>query len=405
MLDTLANTQSSKGARRKRITVEESAQTSKELFEDILEPVVNIPRKTIGKRALVNPYELNGQINRFTTSWFRGTDEFEESLKMTDDMINLRGVLNLGAGWKLPEAFNRGELKSQILDKKEKLSPTFFAMNYSSEWVGLSSQGLVSIKKLMDLRTLSKPELKGNKKDEYVMGVDVARSGSSSNNQCSVSVLKIKRNTQGRINRIQLVNIINIPSILNFKVQAQEIMAIRNLYNAKMVVLDANGLGVGLIDNLVLEQVDPNTGESLGCWKTVNTDQESELDNAEEVLYSLKSQGINSEIIVNFIDMVEGKKLQLLEQKTDTNYDIQDEDYIKSEILPYLQTDHLLEEVANLKLRVLANGRFTVEQQTKRIDKDRYSALAYALWYIKTEEDDYEVEDTSIDASDYLLIN
>lgn len=257
----------------------------------------------------------------------------------------------------------------------------------------------------MDLRTLTKAELKGHKNGEYVLGVDVARSLSNANNQCSVSVLKIKRNTDERINVIQLVNLINIPSILNFKVQAQEVMKIRNLYDAKMVVADGNGLGAGLIDQLTLEQVDPNTGESLGCWKTVNTEQESELDTAPEILFNLKAQSNNSEVVVNFIDMIESGKLQLLEKRADTNYELQDEDYMKSEILPYLQTDHLLEEIANLKMKQVANGKLSVEQQTKAVNKDRYSSLAYALWYITNFENDYRGNSGKGNLIDFLLIN
>ena len=96
---------------------------------------------------------------------------------------------------------------------------------------------------MMDLRTLSKHETKAIGNDDYVLGIDVARSQSTANNQCSVAVLKIKKNAQGKITTVQLVNIINIPSIVNFKVQAQEVMRIKNRYNAKVVVVDSNGLG------------------------------------------------------------------------------------------------------------------------------------------------------------------
>lgn len=95
----------------------------------------------------------------------------------------------------------------------------------------------------MDLRTVSKAEHKAVKGGEYYLGVDVARSESTSNNQCSVAVTKVKRNKGGKITAIQLVNITNISSALNFKVQAQEIMKIKNRYKAKAVVVDTNGLG------------------------------------------------------------------------------------------------------------------------------------------------------------------
>ncbi len=134
-IDVLANQQSTKGARRKRLNVEESALLNNELFQDVLEPIVNVPRRTIGKEALINPEELNGQINFFTTSWFRGSDEYERNLRMVDEMAELKGKIVIGSDWQLACNYGRGETKSQLLDKKARLSPIFFAMNYESKWV------------------------------------------------------------------------------------------------------------------------------------------------------------------------------------------------------------------------------------------------------------------------------
>lgn len=260
-LDTLSNTQSSKGARRHRLTIEESAQVSEFTFQDVLEPVVNIPRKTIGSMAVVNPFELNGQINSFTTSWYRNSSEYEKSVKLKNDMLDLNGTLSLGAGWELPCEFGRGEPKSQVLDKKDKLSPTFFATNYQSHWVGVTDGALVNIADMMALRTQSKAELKGVKNGEYYIGVDVARSQSSANNQCSVAIVRVTRNADNRINMLRLVNIINIPSMYNFKVQAQEVMKIKNLYDAKVVCVDGNGLG----ENEICAEYKSSKPTNVGC--------------------------------------------------------------------------------------------------------------------------------------------
>jgi hypothetical protein len=134
-IDVLANAQSSKGQRRKRLQIEESALLNNALFEDCLEPIPNVPRRTIGKEAVINPEELNGQINFFTTSGFRGSDEFERNLRMIDEMAELKGKIVIGSDWQLAVNYGRGEPKSAILEKKSKLSPTFFAMNYESKWV------------------------------------------------------------------------------------------------------------------------------------------------------------------------------------------------------------------------------------------------------------------------------
>lgn len=391
-IDVLANAQSTKGARRKRLNVEESAQLNAELFDDVLEPVVNIPRRTIGKKSMVNPEEMNGQINYFTTSWFRGTSEYERNIKMYRDMVDLKGVMVLGADWQLANAYGRGETKSQILAKKERLSPTFFALNYESRWVGASSGALIDIQKMMDVRVVGAPEYKSNGKSEYVLSMDVARSDKDSNNQSSIAVFKLDRSKNGRLKHVRLVNLINLPTGLKFSEQAVELKRIRNAFMAKAVIVDGNGLGTAIIDEVLKETFDPKTGDNLGCWATMNTEREPEVNDADKIVYDFQAQGKNSEMIVNFIDMIEGQKVLLLEKIDNADYDINDDDQIKK-IAPHIQTDILLEEVANLKLKELNNGKYTVEQVVSSIDKDRYSAVAMGLWYIKNYEDSVATND------------
>lgn len=386
-IDIMANSHSSKGARRHRMSVEEAAQINDELFQDALQPIVTVPRRTIGKEGLVNPEEMNGQICFYTTSWYRGSSEFERNIKMIDAMANLEGVIVLGADWQLACHYGRGETRSQILSKKATMSPIAFALNYGSRWVGASENQLVDINKLLSLRTLTKPENKFDGSSEYYLGVDVARSIDSSNNQSSVVVAKAKRNKNGKITNIMIPNIFTISNALSFNAQAIEVKKIKNAFKAKVVIVDSNGLGAGLVDELMRESFDPQTGESLGCWDTINTDAQPEVSGAEKCLFDLKPQSANSEIIVAFMDMVESGKLRLLEKKQDTDYDINDKENYITNILPFLHTDFLIEEIANLQLKHLPSGKVTVDKLIKKYNKDRFSALAYVLWYIKTYED------------------
>ena len=63
---------------------------------------------------------------------YRGSSEYERNLKMLDEMAELKGKIVLGSDWRLAcEGFGRGEPKSQILEKKEKLSPIFFGQKVS----------------------------------------------------------------------------------------------------------------------------------------------------------------------------------------------------------------------------------------------------------------------------------
>lgn len=395
-ITALANSQNSKGQRKHRLSAEESVLINNELFEDALEPIVEIPRYTCGKLAIVNPEELNQQINFFSTPGWRGSDEFIRNINMIKDMIDLKGKIVLGSDWMLASWYGRGSSKNQILQKKKNMSPIAFAQNYGGEWTGTSSNALVSINKLMDCRTLTVPEFEcENKTDEYYMGVDVARSQNTNNNQSSVVVGKVIRNkATNRIISIDIVNITNISNALNFTTQACMVKKIANAFHVRKVVADGNGLGSGLIDELLKESFDPITKEPLGCWDTINTDNTPESVNAEKCLYDLKAQGNQTRIITTFVDMVDSGKLRLLEKRQDNDFTYEDRENFKENILPFVQTDLLFEEVGNLKLKQLPSGSLTVEKVVKKLDKDRFSGLAYLLWYVNEFENYVRVAET-----------
>jgi len=383
-IDVLANAQTSKGQRRKRINIEEAALLNDAMFQDALKPIVEVPRYTIGKLGIVDPEELNQQINFFTTSGFRGSDEFQRSINMLENMTKLKGEIVLGSNWMLASWFGRGSTKSQILQKKKEMSPIAFAQNYESKWVGSSDGALVNINKLLNCRNLTIPQLKINNDDEeFYLGVDVARSQNTNNNQSSIFVAKVNRNKDtGKISTIDIVNIIHIPNILNFTAQACKIKQVQKRYNARAVVVDGNGLGIGLIDELLKESFDPITKESLGCWATINTDNMPELPDAEKIVYDLKAQSVQNKVVTNFIDMVDSGKLRLLCKRQLSDFSDKELDDIDNKVAPYLETDNFIEEVANLKLKYLQNGGVTIEKVVKKLDKDRVSACMYVLWYI-----------------------
>lgn len=393
-IDAIANAQSTKGQRRTRLKIEESALLNNALFEDALAPVVEVPRLTVGKLGIPDPCELNQQIHFFTTAGFKGSDEHTRLISMIEEMENLNGKIVLGASWMLPCWYGRGSSKSQILNKKKDMSLVAFAQNYEQKWVGAAEGALVNINKLMDCRTMSLPILKNtNEDEEYYMGVDVARSQKKVNNQSSVVVGKIKRNSdKSRIIAVEIVNIVNIPNILNFTAQAIRVKQIQRQYNAKMVICDGNGLGSGLIDALLQETIDPMTGESLGCWDTVNDDNEPEIPNSPKILYNLKAQSCQNEIVTTFIDFVDSGKLKLLERRLENDFKESEWDDAENKIRPFIETDAFIEEAANLKMKHLSNGGVTIDRVTKKVDKDRVSALIYMLWYI-----DKFAKDLSID--------
>lgn len=384
ILNNLANAQSSKGQRRKRINAEESALLNNELFDDALAPIVEVPRVCIGKYSVIDPEELNQQICFFTTAGFKGTDEYNRSTDMVKDMIKLNGKIVLGSGFWLASWYGRGSTKSQIFQKKKDMSIVSFAQNYESKWVGASTGALVNINKLQECRNLTTPIVKSDDvNDEYYIGVDVARSESTANNQSSAAVIRVRRNSRNnRVKSLEVVNAINISNTKNFTAQAIEIKRLKKAYHARMVIIDGNGLGSGLIDQTLKETYDPITDETYPCWNTINTENQPESNDYDMCLFDMKAQTYQSKVISHFIDAVDSGKLRLLEKRKDSTFSQKEMDNYIEKVLPFIQTDFMFEEIANLKLKVLNNGNLTVEKTVAKLNKDRFSCLAYCIFYI-----------------------
>lgn len=382
-IDALANSQNSKGQRRNRLNMEEDALVDHETYEDALLPIVEVPRTTKGKMAIVNPLEMNQQIHFFTTPGWRGSEAYNHNVAIGRKMVDLDGGMTLGADWMLPCWYGRGSTKRQILDKMGEMSPIAFDQNYGGRWTGSSSNALVNINALMACRTLNAPVFEYEKiSDEYYFGVDVARSENKMNNQSSVAVIKVVRNKEDdRIMHMDLVNMFHIPNYISYTKQAIRVKKLAERYNPKMVVCDGNGLGSGLIDELLKINIDRETGKEYRSWNTANTENEPEERDAPEIVYDLKSSGCNNKIISTFMDVIEARKLRLLRRQTEVEISLTNEKDYEKDVVPFVETDRFFEEVANLKVKTQEKA-LKLEKVVSKIDKDRYAACAYCLYYI-----------------------
>lgn len=333
---------------------------------------------------------------------------------MSRDMYDLKGTFVFGSDWMIPIHF--GRQKQSVINKARNGNIIRFRQNYLCDWIGVSDGGLINISKLIKARILNIPELEcpKDKRDnfelnEYVIGCDIARSNKENNNKTSIVVLKIIRNPNNIIRQIQVVNIINPPNGLNFDEQSLIIKKIFYQYGGnyeliksrvKAVIVDSNGVGQGVLEALLKDITDYETNQEYPAWATINTEDKSSGKNAPKILYGLKAQSINSDIIRIFIDCVESGKLKLMRPFEDIKDDLPSNTDLEKLDAVCFQTQQFIDEVSNLKLKKSdKTNSLSVECLIKRIDKDRYSAMAYALYYIfifmNSEEqvDDYELED------------
>lgn len=186
----------------------------------------------------------------------------------------------------------------------------------------------------------------------------------------------------------------------HFEDQAINIKKLYYLYKARKVIVDANGVGAGLVDFMILSQVDPNTGDILppfgvdndedGKYKKYKT-SDTELDalylikanittNTEMYTYT-KSQLLSGK--VKFLIDESSAKAKLMTTNVGQNMSPeQRNDYLR----PYNLTDILKEQILNLK-EENDGVNIILKQSTKAIKKDKFSALIYGLYYTKKEEE------------------
>lgn len=402
-ITVLANNQTAKGDRRHRGSIEEDNLINEEIYDDAVRPVFDNPRRTIGRKGLIDSNENNSSVNSFTTAGYRGSPAYYRCLKAFNGMLELDGSFCLGASWKLASFNGRGKDINEIIKAKKQSSPFLFDMNYMSRWTGSGENGICNIAKLVECRSLELPEM-SCETPETILSIDVAQSDKDKNCQTVITVFEIIRYDTGRVKEIRVPRIISISGKLNYTAQAIEVKRAKNLYKSSVIVIDHNGLGRGLTAELLKTQYDSLTGTNLECYDTINTDDMPEQASAEKCVYCYMSQSNDQKAIPIFMDCVETLKLRLLAFRDYSDFTYMEEEKKKEIMIPFIQTNFLVDEIQNIKLRSLNNGKVSIERATTRLQKDRFTSLLYGVFYIMEYMDNViEQEDVLSELTKYVM--
>ena len=383
VITNMTNNGTAKGMRRNGCTFEECALMDFTKYQDNTEPITSEPYKSVLKyMSTADPYARNKQT--FVTTAYYKNDAYEFCKQMIIDKANCKESFVFGASYILPAKFKRNRDIEEVEALIDKVGELMFNFNYRSRWAVSNGQCIVDIDKLKELQTLARPEMKGVKEGEYYIGVDVARSAKTSNNASAIVVVRVRRDAKERVRELQAVNVVKLPNGLNFKQQTVICKQMCALYNAKAIVIDINGLGKGLLDYMLDRNI-LDDGTELEPYDMLNTDYRSDYRDAKKLVYGIEAQKNNSEMITNFINVVEGSILRILEH-FDVNkaLDIPDEDFMVSDVLPFLRTENFISEVQNITVETIpGTGKLKIGQVV-RADKDIYSATIQVCWYVMT---------------------
>ena len=373
------------------------------ILNEVIIPTTNVDR--LLPDGTRHPEEvINKSQVYITTAGWKNSFAFDKLIELlVQSILEPNLTMIMGGTFETPVA--EGLLNEDFVDQL-KMSGTFneesFDREYRSVWSGDAQNAFFSAEKFEKHRILNLPEYeptgRGAKGAFYILGVDVGRLGCTT----EVCVFKVAPQPKGAALK-NLVNIFTYDAE-DFEMQAIHIKRLFYKYKARIVAIDANGLGIGLIDFMTKAQVDPDTGDILAPFGVAGGTTDDVLEaykkvkgeNIEEdAMYLIKATApINTEMYtyaqtqmssgkVQFLIDEATAKTKLMSTKKGQNMTPEQRN---DELRPFVLTTALKAQMLNL-VEENEGVNIILKQDSRSIKKDKFSAFIYGLYWIKKEEE------------------
>ena len=415
VLDNLAARESTRGQRRHGGLMEECVGIDDAILREVIIPVMAISRRA--KDGTTNEKEsVNKSQVYITTAGYKGTFPYDRLIGFLVRMVTQpERCMVLGGTWRTPVGVGL-QSKTFITDQKNEgtYNEASFEREYESKWSGTVEDAFFNGEHFNRNRKLLQPEYEHSGRSAagayYILSVDVGRKGCDS----VVCVFKVTPQAQGPAIK-SLVNIFTMTDE-HMEDQAIQIKRLFYKYKARRLVIDGNGVGLGLVDYMVKSQEDEN-GDFYPDFGVENDDEgyykKYRTNNTEyDAMYVLKANApINTEChTIAQTTLASGKVRFLIDEKTAKEKLLttargqkmtpeERADYLK----PFTLTSILKEEMLNLR-EENEGINIILKQANRGIRKDKFSAFEYGLYYIKQEED-RKKKKKKFNAKDWMLMN
>ena len=391
---------SDRGIRTHATLIDETRDQDGDAIAEIILPQMNVSRRMVN--GLVNNYEpFNTQVIYATSAGTKSSFAYSALLDTFEKaVIDPKRNFCMGLDYRIPVM--HGLIDGNYV-KNLKLSPSYneqtFAAEYLGIWQGGSEESWFEFDKISKYRKLKNPEWKQKFREDsnvfYLISVDIARIVHGDQSVACIFRVNIRDNRY----YATLVNIEVLGKTDQSKTFDQQTIDIKKLierYNPREVVIDINGLGRGVADLMIREQVD-EFGNVYPAYGFFNNDDYKKVQpkDAPNILYGMIANGpLNSKIhgnaytrlnsgAVRFLITEQEARSMLLSTKVGQKMTFRKR---VERLMPHEMTTKLFEEMSNLRLKRTGLD-IVLEQINARFPKDKYSAFAYGLWRIKELEE------------------
>lgn len=403
---TVVSKDTSRGLRATAGILEECALISEEAYTEILWLQLNVKRREVD--GTLNPNEPSSPQTFITTAADRTVYMYQRLIEIAvNAVLRPNEFFCWGLSYEVPLHYGLID-KSTMLDQRysNTVSEDSFARENLSIWTGNSADAWLDSRRLTRHRSLLKCERKAtpapnNPGAFYIIGCDVGRYSANT----AIMVIKVLPGDQRFKKNVVYTEVINGANYITE--QAPRLKKLIQLYEPREIVIDGNGPGIGLLDAMVLPSYEPKTGEQFPAYFAFNNEHHlppemrSEQNDPDPrynaIIYDIKASASNEDEInsafltsinngsTSFLAherIVKDKLMQTKKGQKMTAYDR------RVFLLPYEMTSRLMDELNNLRLKPTGiENKYKVERISKSVEKDRFSALEYALYRVRYYED------------------
>ncbi len=389
---------SARGKRRHSGLIEEVIEQDQTKINEKIIPLMNISRRT--NRGVMNPKEpFNAQKIFVTSAGHMGTFAYNKMIETLFYMVVYpQDYMMLTIDYNIP--VRAGLLDSKTI-REVRSSPSFdrdsFDREYGSKWSGEVKGAAFSMASVFKTRKIQMAEFKPRKtenengEDFYIIGADMAKDGSANT---AISIIRVSPGVNAF--RYLVVNGY-IASSSDYEVVSNEMKKTAIRYNARLMIIDTNGIGAAIRDWLNKPSVDKKTGEAYPGFGVINPPTNSAKDLIKypnnNIIYEIKANGASASAINwfffsrlrsgSFKMLVPFREaLEKLGQQKQFPY--LSERKQQRLLKPYQFMDMLEVELLNLDVQESNTGSgestLRLRRRNNDIQKDLFSSVSYAMY-------------------------
>lgn len=401
---------SGRSARANCIVVDEFRMVDLDIINTVLRKFLTSPRHPnyLNKSEYSHLAERNKEIY-MSSCWMKSHWSYEKAQAYTISFFDdTKKYFICGLPYQISikeNLLSREQIEDEMSEND--FNPLSFQMEMECSWFGDTDGSLFrydDIHKRRRIRNSLYPLEFYNEKiqvpdvaptEERIMSVDVALMASSKKKKNDASAIFINSAIQNT-STTYTSNFVYGESFEGLTTDELGIIVMRYFYKYKctQLVLDTNGIGLGVYDFIIKDQYDAETGETykaMACCNDTDMFERCKVKDANKVVWSVKAtQTFNNEICVLLRNGIQNGKLDMLvsEQNADDILKETFKGYAKLTQTeqnrlknPYIQTTMAIFELIKLDHEV-KNGQIKVKE-ISGMRKDRYSSLAYSFWCMR----------------------